>query len=144
MTMTTRFAHFTQKARAELQLRFNSLMGLLFDPEELYESFERQDGKKAPGVDGITKADYAEGLDKRIEDLSARIRRLGYQPSPARRVYIPKGEGHYRPLGVPCFEDRLVQGGLSRILQAIWEPEFRECSYGFRPNHSAHDAPLGG
>jgi RNA-directed DNA polymerase len=140
MTMTTRFAHFTQKARAELQLRFNSLMGLLFDPEELYESFERQDGKKAPGVDGITKSDYAEGLDKRIEDLSARIRRLGYQPSPARRVYIPKGEGHYRALGVPCFEDRLVQGGLSRILQAIWEPEFRDCSYGFRPNHSAQDA----
>jgi RNA-directed DNA polymerase len=140
MTMTTRFAHFTQKARAEPQLRFNSLMGLLFDPEGLYESFERQDGKKAPGVDGITKSDYAEGVDERIEDLSARIRRLGYQPSPVRRVYIPKGEGHYRPLGVPGFEDRLVQDGLSRILQAIWEPEFRDCSYGFRPNRSAHDA----
>jgi RNA-directed DNA polymerase len=140
MTMTTRFARFTQKARAEPRLRFNSLMGLLFDPAGLHESFERQEGKKAPGVDGITKSDYTEGLDGRIEDLSARIRRLGYQPKAVRRVYIPKGDGRNRPLGVPCFEDRLVQDRMSRILQAIWEPEFRDCSYGFRPYRSAHDA----
>lgn len=128
MTMTTRFARFTQKARAEPRLRFNSLMGLLFDPAGLHESFERQEGKKAPGVDGITKSDYTEGLDGRIEDLSARIRRLGYPPKAVRRVHIPKGEGRDRPLGVPCFEDRLVQDRMSRILQAIWEPEFRDCS----------------
>lgn len=138
--MTTRFARFTQKARAEPRLRFNSLMGLLFDPAGLHESFERQEGKKAPGVDGITKSDYTEGLDGRIEDLSARIRRLGYPPKAVRRVHIPKGEGRDRPLGVPCFEDRLVQDRMSRILQAIWEPEFRDCSYGFRPHRSAHDA----
>jgi group II intron reverse transcriptase/maturase len=91
-------------------------------------------------VDGIRKETYAQGLDERIADLSARLRRLGYRPKPARRTYIPKGDGRYRPLGIPSFEDRLVQDRLSRILQAIWEPEFRNCSYGFRPGRSAHDA----
>jgi group II intron reverse transcriptase/maturase len=127
-------------ARENPGMRFNALMGLLFDPEGLRESFERQDGRKAPGVDGVRKEDYAAGLDARLEDLSARIRRLGYIPKPVRRTYIPKGDGRYRPLGVPSFEDRLVQDRLSRILQGLWEPEFRDCSYGFRPGRSAHDA----
>jgi hypothetical protein len=90
--------------------------------------FERQDGRKAPGVDGVGKDDYAAGLDARREDLSARIRRPGYRPLPVRRTDIPKGDGRYRPPGVPSFEDRLVQDRLGRILQAIWEPEFRDCS----------------
>ena len=138
--MTTRFDRFTQKARAEPQLRFNALMGLVFDPEGLHESFARQDGKKAPGVDGMRKADYAQGLEARIAELSGGIRRMGYRPQPVRRTFIPKGDGRYRPLGIACFEDRLVQDRLSMVLQAIWEPEFRDCSYGFRPGRSAHDA----
>lgn len=139
-TMTTKLAHFTQKARAEPRERFNSLMGLLFDPEGLHASFRRQAKSKAAGVDGMRKGDYADGLEDRIEDLSGRLRRLGYRPKPSRRAYIRKGGGGYRPLGVPSFEDRLVQDRLSQILQAIWEPEFLECSYGFRPRRSAHDA----
>jgi RNA-directed DNA polymerase len=138
--MTTRLARFTQKARAEPRERFTALMGLVFDPEGLHASFERQDGKKAPGADGIRKADYAVGVEDRINDLSGRLQRMGYRPEPSRRVYIPKGGGRYRPLGVPCFEDRLVQDRLSLVLQAIWEPEFRDCSYGFRPGRGAHDA----
>lgn len=140
MTMTTKLIRFTDKARAEPQLRFNALMGLLFDPEGLHASFERQNGKKVPGVDGIRKADYAEGLDGRLADLSGRLRCLGYRPQPVRRAYIPKGNGRRRPLGIPCFEDRVVQDRLSLILQAIWEPEFQDCSYGFRPRRGAHDA----
>ena len=138
--MTTKFIRFTEKARAEPSLRFNALMGLLFDPEGLHASFERQNGRKAPGVDGIRKMDYAEGLNERLAGLSQCLRRLGYRPQPVRRVYIPKGEGRHRPLGIPCFEDRIVQDRLSLMLQAIWEPEFYECSYGFRPGRSAHDA----
>lgn len=88
----------------------------------------------------MRKGEYGTGLDERLEELSARLRRLGYRPKPVRRTYIPKGDGRYRPLGIPSFEDRLVQDRLSRILQAIWEPEFRDCSYGFRPGRSAHDA----
>jgi len=138
--MTTKFIRFTEKARAEPSLRFNALMGLLFDPEGLHASFERQNGRKAPGVDGIRKMDYAEGLNERLAGLSQCLRRLGYRPQPVRRVYIPKGEGRHRPLGIPCFEDRIVQDRLSLMLQAIWEPEFYDCSYGFRPGRSAHDA----
>jgi RNA-directed DNA polymerase len=138
--VTSKLERFTAMARENPGTRFNALMGLLFDPEGLRESFERQDGRKAPGVDGLRKEDYAAGLDARLEDLSARIRRLGYIPKPVRRTYIPKGDGRYRPLGVPSFEDRLVQDRLSRILQGLWEPEFRDCSYGFRPGRSAHDA----
>jgi group II intron reverse transcriptase/maturase len=115
-------------------------MGLVFDPEGLRESFERQSGRKAPGADGMKKADYACGLEERLTELSARLRRHGYRPQPVRRVYIPKGDGRMRPLGVPAFEDRLVQDRLSHVLQAIWEPEFQDCSFGFRPGHSAHDA----
>lgn len=93
-----------------------------------------------PGVDGVTKAVYVEGLDERLADLSARLRRLGYRPEPARRSTIPKGDGCYRPLGIPAFEDRVVQDRLSLMLQAIWEPEFREGADGFRPGRGAHDA----
>lgn len=138
--MTTRLDRFTQKAREEPQLRLTALMGMLSDPEGLRESFERQDGKKAPGVDGMTKEGYGEGVEGRIAELSGRLRRMGYRPQPVRRVYIPKGDGRHRPLGIPCFEDRLVQDRLSQILQAIWEPEFLDCSYGFRPGRGAHDA----
>jgi len=115
-------------------------MGLVFSSEELHASFERQDGTKAPGVDGVRKADYTDGLEDRLTDLSGRLRRLGYRPHPVRRVYIPKGDGRCRPLGIPSFEDRIVQDRLRLILQAIWEPEFCDCAYGFRPSRSAHDA----
>src|SRR5450631_409044 len=139
--MTTKLVRFTQWARESPQRQYNALMGMLFDPDGLSASFERQAGRKAPGVDGIRKADYAEGLEDRLLDLSARLRRLGYRPRPVRRVYIPKASGKgRRALGVPSFEDRIVQDRASRILQAIWEPEFRDCSYGFRPGRNAHQA----
>jgi RNA-directed DNA polymerase len=125
LAMTTKFIRFTQRARGLMRERFNSLMGLLCEREGLRESFERQDKNKASGVDGIRKEDYGVGLEERLVKLSDRLRRLGYLPKPARRVYIPKGDGRTRPLGIPSFEDRLVQDRLSAILQAIWEPEFR-------------------
>ena len=138
--MTTELIRFTQWAREKPKRQYNALMGMLMDPQGLHASFERQAGNKAPGVDGMRKAVYAEGLPTRLADLSARLRRLGYRPKPVRRVYIPKANGGRRALGVPSFEDRLVQDRLSGILQAIWEPEFRDCSYGFRPQRSAHQA----
>jgi group II intron reverse transcriptase/maturase len=139
--MATQLIRFTQWARESPQRQYNALMGMLSDPEGLRASFERQAVSKASGVDGMRKADYAEGLQDRLADLSARLRCLGYRPKPVRRVYIPKASGGgRRALGVPSFEDRLVQDRMSAILQAIWEPEFRDCSYGFRPQRSAHQA----
>jgi RNA-directed DNA polymerase len=139
--MTTDLIRFTQWARESPQRQYTALMGMLCDPEGLNASFERQPSNKARGVDGMRKAEYAKGLTERLVDLSARLRRLGYRPQPVRRVYIPKASGKgRRALGVPCFEDRLVQDRASAILQAIWEPEFRDCSYGFRPERNAHQA----
>jgi len=139
--MTTELIRFTQWARESPQRQYTALMGMLYDPEGLNASFERQSANKAPGVDGMRKAEYADGLPERLADLSARLRRLGYRPKPVRRVYIPKASGKgRRALGVPCFEDRIVQDRASAILQAIWEPEFRDCSYGFRTERDAHQA----
>lgn len=139
--MTTQLTRFTQWARESPQRKYNSLLGMLFDPAGLNASFERQATNKASGVDGMRKGGICgDGLAARLGDLSARIRRLGYRPKPVRRAYIPKSNGGRRALGIPSFEDRIVQDRTSLILQAIWEPEFRECSYGFRPGRNAHQA----
>lgn len=121
--MTTQLTRFTQWARENPQRKYNSLSGMLFDPAGLNESFERQATNKAPGVDGVRKADYGgDGLPARLDDLSARVRRLGYRPKPVRRVFIPKSNGGRRALGIPIFEDRIVQDRTSLIVQAIWDP----------------------
>jgi RNA-directed DNA polymerase len=138
--MNTTLACFTQWAQSAPQPSYNALMGLLCNREGLTESFDRQAGNKAVGVDGVSKADYAQGLTERIDALSGQLRSLSWHPQPARRVYIPKANGATRPLGIPSFEDRIVQHRLAGILQAIWEPEFRDCSYGFRPGRNAHQA----
>ena len=130
--MATDLIHFTQWASESPQRQYNALMGMLSDPDGLSASFERQAGRKAPGVDGIRKTDYAEGLEDRLLDLSARLRRLGYRPKPVRRVYIPKGSGRgRRALGVPSFEDRgLKEFGKGPktlfILKYVDDVEFRQ------------------
>ncbi|KFB68655.1 group II intron reverse transcriptase/maturase [Candidatus Accumulibacter vicinus] len=138
--MNTQLVCFTQWAKEAPQALYNALMGLLSNPEGLTHSFEVQPGNKAAGIDKVSKSDYAQDLEGRITALSGELRSLSYRPQPVRRVYIPKSNGRQRPLGIPCFEDRIVQHRLSGILQAIWEPEFRDCSYGFRPQRNAHQA----
>ena len=139
--MTTELIRFTHDAGGKPQTRYTALMGLLAAEEGLADSYHRQPSSKAAGVDGIDKARYGRELKANLADLSARLRRMGYRPKPSRRVYIPKSSGQgRRPIGVPCFEDRIVEDRLSRILQAIWDPEFRDCSYGFRPDRNAHQA----
>ena len=139
--MTPDLEWFTQIARADTSQKMISLMGLLSREEALADSFRRLANNKAPGIDDIRKADYEVGLDASIAELSACLRRGGYTPHPVRRVYIPKSSGTgRRPLGIPAFEDRIVQDRASQILQAIWEPMFLECSFGYRPGRGAHDA----
>lgn len=93
---------------------------------------------KAVGVDGVTKAEYNEKLNKNVADLINRMKKFSYKPQPVRRVYIPKADGKLRPLGIPAYEDRLVQSVMEEILNDIYEERFLDYSYGFRADRNAH------
>lgn len=95
---------------------------------------------KAPGVDGETWQDYESHLEDNLDKLVKRMKQKNYRPQPARRVYIPKDEHSRRPIGIPVTEDKIVQCGVGKVLEAIYESDFLDCSYGFRPGRSCHDA----
>lgn len=104
------------------------------------EAHRRQLQNKAVGVDGITKAEYGEKLDENVADLINRIKKFSYKPQPLRRTYIPKANGKMRPLGIPAYEDRLVQIVMSEVLNDIYDERLLDCSYGFRLGRNAHQA----
>ena len=112
----------------------------LSNKDSLKQVHTAQMQKKASGIDGVTKQDYEKNLDENLEELIKRMKTFSYRPQPVRRTYIPKGNGKMRPLGIPAYEDRLVQGVMANILNEVYEPRFLDCSYGFRPGRSAHDA----
>lgn len=96
--------------------------------------------RKASGVDEVTWEEYNANLDENINTLIAKMKKFGYRPQPAKRVYIPKANGKLRPLGIPCYEDKLVASVMADILNEVYECLFLDTSYGFRPNRSCHDA----
>ncbi|MGH9726296.1 MAG: reverse transcriptase domain-containing protein, partial [Candidatus Acidiferrales bacterium] len=107
----------------------------------LFEAYVRTRKDGAPGVDGQTGEDYAEGLYAKLQVLLNRAQSGTYKAPPVRRVHIPKGTGaDTRPIGIPTFEDKILQRGVVMILEAIYEQEFSDSSYGFRPGRSAHQA----
>lgn len=118
---------------------FNNL-GHILCVEMLRALYHQLDGVKAVGIDGVTKANYGADLERNLDDLMKRIRRGQYRPQPARITEVPKEDGSTRPLAISCFEDKLVQLAVSRILTAIYEPLFLPCSFGFRPGRGCHDA----
>jgi len=139
-SVETKLHRIAEKARNEPGFKFTSLYHLL-DEELLRECFKRLRKDAAAGIDEITKELYAANLDANLLNLIDRLHRMAYIPQPVRRKYIPKpGSTKQRPLGIPCFEDKLVQAGLVRILQAVYEADFIEDSYGFRPARSCHKA----
>lgn len=96
---------------------------------------------KAYGIDKVTKEDYERNLEANLENLVKRMKSGSYKPNPIRRVYIPKdGSNKKRPLGISCYEDKLVENAIAQILTMIYEPKFHNESYGFRPNRSCHQA----
>ena len=117
--------------------RRQNLMNLV-NEESLKEEHRRQNGKKATGTDGVTKESYGQQLEKNIEDLVSRMKRFSYKPQAVRRAYIPKTNGKMRPLGIPAYEDKLVQGVMSKILNEVYEVRFLDSSCGFRPGRNAH------
>jgi len=138
--VATKLQRIAEKARQEPSLRFNNLYYLMND-ELLRGCFQRLRKDAAAGIDNVTKEEYAENLDVNLANLLERLHRMAYIPQPVRRVYIPKpGSDKLRPLGITCFEDKLVQAGLVRILESVYEQDFIEDSYGFRPNRSCHQA----
>jgi len=135
----TKLALISERARKNSKLQFTSLAHLL-NEEYLKECYFGLGRDRASGIDGVSWKEYGERLDENISDLVARLKAKRYKPQPSRRVYIPKDEHTKRPLGLPALEDKIVQKGVAQILEAIYEQDFLNCSYGFRPNHSCHQA----
>jgi group II intron reverse transcriptase/maturase len=138
--VATKLHRIAEKARKEPGFKFTSLYHLM-NEELLRGCFMRLRKDAAAGIDKMTKDMYAENLEANLSNLTDRLHRMAYKPQPVRRKYIPKpGSSKQRPLGIPCFEDKLVQSGLVRILESVYEQDFIEDSYGFRPARSCHNA----
>jgi RNA-directed DNA polymerase len=110
------------------------------DLQWLREAYRRTRKDGATGVDGQTAEQYAADLEGNLQRLLDRAKSGTYRAPPVRRVYIPKGNGEMRPLGIPTFEDKVLQRAVAMVLEAVYEQEFSDCSYGFRPGRSAHQA----
>ena len=138
---TTKLKRIAMLSSSDHARRFDSLMHH-FNKASLEECFHLLDGRKAVGTDGITKENYAEQLKSNLDNLIKQMRQMAYRPGAVREVRIPKGgkTGSTRRLGISNFEDKIVQKMMQRILESIYEPLFLDCSYGFRPNRSCHDA----
>src|SRR5919198_807994 len=127
------------RAQREPAGRFHSLAQLI-DVAALKRAFHRQRSDAAVGVDGVTKEAYGQHLEANLQDLHARLKAQRYRHQPIRRVHIPKAPGKTRPIGISAFEDKVVQDAVREVLEAIYEQDFLDCSYGFRPGRGAHDA----
>jgi RNA-directed DNA polymerase len=139
LDMSTGLRKVAERAQREPAARFHSLAPLI-DEELLAGAFARLRSNAAVGVDGITKEQYGQDLQGNLRDLHQRLRTKRYRHQPIRRVHIPKEKGRTRPIGISTTEDKVVQSALREVLEAIYEQDFLDCSYGFRPGRSAHDA----
>jgi len=143
-TLTRLRAKLGQKAKQEPKFRFYSLYGHLTRDDVLeaaWRQVKRNGG--AAGIDGMTidsVEDREGGVKAFLEEVKASLVMRTYRASPVKRVYIPKSDGRMRPLGIPTVKDRLVQAALLLIIEPIYETDFQDCSHGFRPGRSAHDA----
>ena len=126
-------------AKGNKEMRFTALLHHV-TVELLRDSFRALKRKAAPGVDGITWAEYETGLEGRIIDLHGRVHRGAYRAQPSRRVYIEKEDGRKRPLGIAALEDKIVQQAVVTVLNQIYEEDFLGFSYGFRPGRNQHQA----
>ena len=137
--MATDLTRIGEKARKEPDFVFTSLYHHISDVDNLRACYDSLEARKATGVDGVTKEEYGKNLEENLQDLSARLKRMGYRPAPSRRSYIPKpGSEKGRPLGISCLEDKIVESAIKRTLEPIFEAVFEDSSYGYRPNCSQH------
>lgn len=137
--LSTKRQRIAELARTKRGVALSTLHHVI-DLEWMKEAYRltRKDG--APGIDGVTAADYATNLEANLLDLRDRIKSGRYKAPPVRRTYIPKADGSRRPLGIPTFEDKVAQRAIVMVLEAVYEQDFLPCSYGFRRGRSAHQA----
>jgi group II intron reverse transcriptase/maturase len=137
--MSPGLAKVVERAQREPAGRFHALAHLI-DVPALTRAYRRQRSDAAVGVDGVTKEQYGQNLEANLQKLHGRLKDKRYRHQPIRRVHIPKTQGKTRPIGISAFEDKLVQDAVREVLEAIYEQDFLDCSYGFRPGRGAHDA----
>lgn len=135
----TRLQRVADTSRERPQMAWNTLAHHI-DIELLREAFRLVRKDAAPGVDGMTAAQYAEGLEENLSRLLDAFKSGNYRAPPVRRVYIPKDGGKLRPIGIPTIEDKILQRAVTMVLTAVYEQDFLGCSYGCRPGRSAHQA----
>ena len=137
--MATDLTRIGERARKEPGLVFTSLYHHIYDVDNLRVCYDTLGAKKAIGVDGVTKEEYGKNLEENLQELSERLKRMGYRPGPKKRVYIPKaGSEKGRPLGISVLEDKIVEEATRRTLEPIYEAVFEGSSYGYRPGRSPH------
>lgn len=139
-SVSTKLQKVAELARQAPQLALTTLAHHI-DLEWLREAYRRTRRNGAVGVDGQTAREYEANLDENLRDLLERFKSGRYFAPPVRRVHIPKGDGSKtRPIGIPTFEDKVLQRAVAMVLEAVYEQDFLDCSYGFRPGRSAHKA----
>jgi group II intron reverse transcriptase/maturase len=138
-TVSTKLARIAEQSKRDATWVFTTLAHLM-DEDFLTEAFHQLRKDAAAGIDEMTATEYAVDLGERIADLHRRLVAREYRAQPARRVWIPKGDGGQRPLAILVLEDKIVQRAVAMLLEAIYEPHFGEFSYGFRRQRSAHQA----
>jgi group II intron reverse transcriptase/maturase len=138
-TVSTQLARIAEQSKRDATWVFTTLAHLM-DEDFLTEAFHQLRKDAAAGIDEMTATEYAVNLGERIADLHWRLVAREYRAQPARRVWIPKGDGGQRPLAILVLEDKIVQRAVAMLLEAIYEPHFCEFSYGFRRQRSAHQA----
>ena len=138
-TVTPRLQRIAAQAARDSARVFTTLAHLI-DEDFLREAYRHTSKASAPGIDGVPAEAYAEHLDENLRDLYERLRSGRYQAAPVERVWIEKEDGSQRPIGKPAFEDKIVQRAVAMLLEAIYEQDVLDCSYGFRPGRSPHAA----
>ncbi len=135
----SKLSSISKCAKENEAYKFVSLAYLL-NAEFLKDCYNNLDRNKAVGIDRVSWQEYNINLDENLQKLVQRLKNKSFRPLPAKRVYIPKGNGETRPLGISTIENKIVEYGITQILQSIYEMDFLECSYGFRPKKSTHQA----
>src|SRR5215470_1280637 len=137
--MSTQIDRISELAKEDPKRRFFSIAHLI-TPEALYAAFQGLRKKASAGVDGVTYEKYEKDAARNIQQLHGRLKEGKYRAQPLRRIYIPKENGKQRPISIPSLEDKIVQKATGEVLNAIYEQDFLECSYGFRPGRGPHQA----